>query len=308
MELPFGMPLVIANPRAGRGRSDVLDRLLSALRTAGVEPRVAATSCRGDAAEVARRAVADGVGYLVVVGGDGTVHEVVNGMFAAADGGDADTRPVVAVVGAGSGSDLVRTFGLDRPPEALVRHLISADVLPIDVGRARLRGVGGAAVERLFVNVAEVGYGGRVVQLANRLPRRLGRGRYAAAIVASVPSFRRARMTVEHDNGVTEDELCNVLVANGQFFGGGMLVAPRALPTDGRFNLQAWGGTPIDVLRAQPQLRTGRHLQRSDVREWQSATVRVQADRPQVVEADGEVLGTTPVTFDLLPQALRLKL
>lgn len=299
--------LVIVNPRAGNGTRDVLDRLVVALRTHDIEPDVATTTGPDDATRIARDAVEAGRRLLVAVGGDGTVHEIVNGMVDAATGRVRGDEPVLGVVPAGSGCDLVRTFGLDRPPEVLARHLAGPAVTAIDLGRVRLQGPSGEEALRLFANVAEVGFGGAVARAAARLPRRLGERRYRLGIVAAWGAFRRVPMTLRHDGGVHEAALSNVVVANGQFFGGGLKVAPRSLPDDGRFDVQAWGGTVTDVLRAARQLQDGSHLARPDVRAWPSATVTVEATGPLAVEADGELLGTTPATFDILPRALSLK-
>lgn len=304
----LGSPLVIANPSAGRADGTVLARLVTSLRVHGIEPEVVATAARGHASELARAAVEEGRRYLIAVGGDGTVHEVVNGMVDAETGTLRGDDPVLGVVGGGSGCDLLRTFGLDRPPEVLARHLATDATTRIDLGRVRLTGTDGAPSVRVFANVAEVGYGGTVSRLANRLPRRIGQARYAAAIVGAVPRFRRVDTIVEVDGGTTREPVCNVVVANGQFFGSGLKVAPRALPTDGSLNVQSWGGRPIDVIRAQPQLRTGAHLARADVREWRSRQVTVTTVRPVDVEADGEHLGTGPASFDVLAHLLRFKL
>ncbi len=306
--LPFGTPLLVVNPRAGRGDQQVLERLVAALHARGVEPVIARTTRAGDAGPMTREAVLSGRRLVVGVGGDGTVHEIVNGLIDAETGEVFGDDPVLGVVSSGSGCDLMRTFGLDRSPEVLADHLLTGDTMMIDLGRARTTQPDGSVQVRLFANVAEAGYGGTVTHLANRLPRRLGRARYAAAIVGSAPSFRRVSATVTVDNGTVTEPMSNVVIANGQFFGGGLKVAPRALPTDGRFNVQTWGGRPVDVLLAQPQLRNGTHLRRDDVREWQSQVVVVDADRPLRIEADGEVLGTSPASFDLLPGALRLKI
>ena len=308
MEHPtLGRMLVIVNPRAGHGTRDVLDRLVAALRARGIAPDVATTAAPGDATRIARDAVDAGRRLVVAVGGDGTVHEVVNGMVDAGSGLMRGQDPVLGVVPAGSGCDLVRTFGLDRPPEVLAQHLASADVTMIDVGRVVLLDDDGRPTVRTFANIAEVGFGGAVARAAMRLPRRLGERRYRMGIVAAWGGFRRVPMTVRHDGGVHEGELSNVVIANGQFFGGGMKVAPRSLPDDGRFDVQAWGGTVTDVLRAARQLRDGSHLARPDVRAWPSATVAVEGDGPLAIEADGELLGTTPATFDVLPRVLSLK-
>lgn len=306
MALPT--PLVIANPSAGRADGGVLDRLVVALRAQGVQPDLLLTAAPGHATELARRAVESGRGYVIAVGGDGTVHEIVNGLVDAVTGEPRGQDPVLAVVAGGSGCDLVRTFGLDRSPEVLARHLATEDTTRLDLGRVRFRDRHGVEQVRLFANVAEVGYGGAVAQLANRLPRRVGALRYPAAIVGSVPRFRRVPTSVEVDGGTVEEAVCNVVVANGQFYGGGLKVAPRALPGDGVLDVQSWGGHPVDVIRAQPQLRTGAHLARADVRQWSSRRVTVTTERPVHVEADGEYLGTTPARFDVLPQVLRFKL
>lgn len=299
-----GAMLLIVNPRAGRGTTDVLDRLVDALADLGHVPDVARTTRAGEATEIARRAVGEGRSLVVAVGGDGTVHEVVNGL---AGEGAADELPALGVVPAGSGCDLVRTFGLDRGPEVLARHLVGPGHQPIDLGRVRLTGPDGRPRTCLFANIAEVGFGGAVARTAARLPARLGERRYRAGIVLAWGGFRRVPLTIRHDGGVHEAALSNVVVANGQFFGGGLNVAPRALPDDGRFELQAWGGTVTDVLRASRLLRDGSHLRRDDVRSWPATRVEVDGPPDVAVEADGELLGTLPAVFDVVGHAVRLK-
>jgi diacylglycerol kinase (ATP) len=304
---PFGPPLLIANPAAGRGRGSALESLREALRVRGVAHDLALTEAPGHASVLAREAAERGRRYVVAVGGDGTVHEVVNGLVDVETGEPRGEDLVLGIASAGSGSDLARTFGLDRKPAVVARHLDGETTMPFDLGRVRLQTRHGDQRSVLFANIAEAGYGGLVTDLANRLPRFVGKARYGIAILGAVRRFELVRTRVAVDHTSVEEELSNVIVANGQFFGGGLRVAPRALSDDGRFNVQVWRGKPIDVLRATPDLRVGDHLDREDVREWQSTTVTVDADSPLIIEADGEVLGTTPAAFDLLPQVLRIK-
>lgn len=309
MEHPtLGPVLVIANPHAGNRDGSVLGRLVAALAEQGLVPDVVSTRGPGDATRIARDAAEQGRRLIVAVGGDGTVHEVVNGIVDPESGAVRGDDPVLGVVSSGSGCDLVRTFGLDRSPEVLARHLASPATTRIDLGRIRLTGLDGRPLVKVFANIAEVGFGGAVATTARRLPSRLGQRRYTLGIVAAWGRFRRVGMTVRHDGGEYRSDLCNVVVANGQFFGGGLKVAPRSLPDDGRFDVQAWGGTVTDVVRAARQLRDGSHLQRPDVRAWPSATVTVEADRAVAVEADGELLGYAPAVFDMLPRVLAFKL
>lgn len=297
----LGEVLLVANPRAGTGTRAAAELAARLLGERGVRSRTAVTSGPGDATAIAAEAVRGGVGLVVAVGGDGTVQEVVNGLPLDGSG------PALGVVPAGSGCDLVRTFGLDRPVEVLVRHLASPHTTPLDVVRTTFIGEDGEEVVRHAANAVEIGFGGTVAAVAARLPRRLGPARYRVGIVAAWGGFRRVGMRISHDGGEHEGRLCNVVVANGQFFGGGLHVAPRALPDDGRLDVQAWGGTPTDVVRAARLLRDGSHLGRPDVRAWSSAIVRIEAETPVRVEADGEPLGRTPVTCTALRGAVRLK-
>lgn len=305
----LGPPLLICNPLAGGGRARIVTRLVAGLREHGIDPDVIETSAPGDATRLACAAVEQhGRRYVVAVGGDGTVNEVVNGLVDAESGEPRGEGIVLGIVPGGTGCDLTRTFGLNRGPEVLADHLAGDGVYPLDLGRIRLVGPDGEPRTRLFANIAEAGYGALATDLANRLPRRLGTLRYALGILGAVARFRVVPATVAFDAGEARHELSNVVVANGQFFGGGLQVAPRALPDDGRFNLQVWRGRPIDVLAASSQLREGRHLAREDVHEWQSGSVRVEADRPLLIEADGEVLGTTPASFDVLRRVITLRI
>jgi diacylglycerol kinase (ATP) len=306
---PFGPLLLVANPSAGRGRNAVLPRVVRALDQRGLEHRVAVTSGPGDAIRLVREAVTDaGTRFVVAVGGDGTVHEVVNGLVDAASGEPYAEGVAFGAVAGGSGCDFIRTFGLDRAPEKVVAHLDGDTLFPIDVGRVTLRGRDGVERTRLFANIAEAGYGGLVTDKANAMPRFMGKSRYLVAALSAVRSLDQVRTRVGVAHTEVDEPISNVVVANCQFFGGNMKVAPRALPDDGLFNVQVWRGTAKDVFTQTPKLRVGDHLSSPDVREYQSPTVTVDSDEPLVVEADGEVLGTTPARFDLLPKVLNLKI
>jgi diacylglycerol kinase (ATP) len=311
MTSPFGPMLVIANPAAGRGRNAVLPRLVRALNDAGLAHQVEPTRGPEHASELAHQAVTQrGLRYVVAVGGDGTVHEVVNGLVDAEAGTAHRDDIVLGVVAGGSGCDFIRTFGLDRSPEVVARHLTGETTMRTDLGRVRLRGPDGQDRTCVFANIAEAGWGADVTRRANRLPRLLGPARYLAAIVTATGMMRHVETTVAIDHTSTTEPITEVVVANGQFFGGGLRVAPRALPDDGVFNVQTWRAGPADVLRELPRVRVGEHLDRPDIREWQSRTVQVTADGEDslLVEADGEVLGHTPATFDVLPDVLSIKI
>lgn len=307
MTAPTGPLLLIANPRAGTKADDTLVRLEAALTARGVAHERATTTGQGSATRIAREAVAAGTRYVAAVGGDGTVHEVVNGLVDPETGHVAG-GVVFAAVKAGSGSDFVRTFGLDRAPEVVAEHLATESTMPIDVGRVSCVGFDGEPVRRLFANIAECGFGGETTRRAAALPRRLGSARYTVATIATLGAFQLVETTVEVDHTSVTEPVSNVVVANAQFFGGGMHVAPRAIPDDGTFNVQVWGGSRRDIFTVFPKVRQGTHLPSPSIREYQSSTVTITSAEPLVLEADGEVLGTTPAIIDMFAGALPLKI
>ncbi len=307
MASPLGPLRLIVNPLAGgRTRKHVVPTLRTGLEERGVEHDVVETAGPADAEALARSAVEEGVRYLVAVGGDGTLHGLVNGVF----DGEAPRAEgiVVGVVPTGSGSDFARTVGLHMRPELAVGHLASEATMPVDVGVASFTGADGQPATRLFLNLAEVGYGAEVVRLAQRLPRALGRFRYLLAAWGGIRAVRRQPARVELAHAGSDLELVELVVANGQFFGGGMRVAPRALPDDGRFNVLAFTGDRGQVFRLTTQMFQGRHLPDPHIREWQSPHVTITTEHGLRVEADGESLGTTPASFRLLPRALAVKI
>lgn len=306
---PYGPMLLIANPQAGRGRNAVLPVLTQMLDATDLEYRVATTAGPAHATELAADAVTSGEHrFVVAVGGDGTVHEVVNGLVDAEAGRPRADDIVLGVVAGGSGCDFLKTFGLPADPRRIVRHLEGEALFPIDLGRVRYVDCDGQPATRVFANIAEAGWGGDVTDRANRLPRWVGPTRYVAAIFLATMQMKPVQTTVVVDHTEVTEPMTEVVIANGQFFGGGLKVAPRALPDDGKLNVQTWRSKPTDVFRDLPKVRVGEHLSRPDIREYQSANVHVEGVTPLTVEADGEVLGTTPATFDVLSDCLRLKI
>lgn len=299
--------LVVANPRAGTGTDGALHVTTTALRAAGRDVEVAVTHARGAGTRLAREGIERGRRHLVVVGGDGTLNEVVNGMVDATAGTALAPDLRLGIVSAGTGSDFARTFGLDRRPDVAARHLLHDTTMAIDVARITCRDDDGGDTTRVFVNMATIGWTAAVVRGAARLPRILRGSRYVVAGIAAAPTMRVAPVALDLDHTHRDDAICQVIVANGQFFGAGLKVAPRALPDDGVLNVQTWATGPLDVLRELPNVRIGEHLSRPEVREWQSTTVGIEpAGRALAVEVDGEPLGTTPATIDVLPGLLDL--
>jgi YegS/Rv2252/BmrU family lipid kinase len=307
MSSPFGRLTLIVNPRAGRGSvRKKLPGIEQALRERDLEYEVRVTEGPGDATHLARGAVGSGSRLVVAVGGDGTVHEVVNGLLHE----DAALHPdtVLGVVSAGSGCDFVRTF--DLPAEALgaVGRLAGADTRPLDVGKVSYLDREGGPAVRYFANIAEAGLGGSTARRAAGLPAWLGPARYFFAFWLVLPSYRPCSARVEvDDDAVFEGRAVNVVVANCRFFGGGMHISPQSDPADGALDAQVYTGPKSDSFTTLPKVYSGRHLPHRNVVELKGTRFRLHGEQSLEIEADGEVLGTTPATIEVLPRALELK-
>ena len=305
MTSPFGPLVIIANPKAGRGKlSAALDEIDHVLKDAALEHRIVETTHPGHATQAARDALRGGERYLVAAGGDGTVHEVVNGMLE--DGGPVAADAVLGVVAAGSGCDFVRSFGIPGDAVQAARHLAGDAVRQIDVGRVTYAAGGGQA-SRYFPNIAQVGLGASVVAWAARLPALLGPTRYNAGFWLALPGFRRTTVTLEADGQAYEWRAHNVVVANCQFYGGGMRISPKSEPDDGVLDVLAMVGPKSDAFTIVPKVYKGTHLPHRGIAELRASRIRVEASAPLGIEADGEMLGTTPATFEIIRKAIQLK-
>ena len=305
MTSPFGRLVIIANPASGRGRSEAKLRTIeTALRDWGLDYRILPTTGPGHAAEAAAAALRDGERFLVAAGGDGTVHQVVNGMFA----GDRPIAPdaVLGVLATGSGSDFVKSFGIPGDAVKAARHLTGDAVRTIDVGKVTVAD-GAATKVKYFSNIAQAGLGGAVVARASRLPAALARARYFFGFWLTLPRFRPAAVRLDADGQHHAWRAFNVVVANCRFYGGGMQISPKSEPDDGKLDVLVMTGPKSDAYTTLPRVYRGTHLPHRNIAELRASRVTVETDVPYLIEADGEVLGTTPATFEVIPRVLRLK-
>jgi diacylglycerol kinase (ATP) len=303
---PFGPLVVIANPRAGRGKvAAKLPEIERVLRDAGLDYRVVLTTRPGHAAEAARDALRRGGRYLAAAGGDGTVHEVVNGMFE--DGEPIAADAVLGVIAAGSGCDFVKSFDLPGDAVQAAHHLAGDRVRLVDVGKATYS-CGNSEVTRYFLNIAEAGLGAAVVARACGLPGFLGPAKYFFGFWLTWPRFRPATVQVDADGQAYQWRAHNVVVANCRFYGGGMHISPKSEPDDGALDVLVMTGPKSDAFTTLPKVYRGTHLPHRNIAELRAHRVRIETDLPFRIEADGERLGTTPVTFEVVPTPIRIKL
>jgi YegS/Rv2252/BmrU family lipid kinase len=295
---------LICNMHAGRGATErALPELRRCLDERGLEHGIAATQGPGDATRLARAALAEGVRFVVAVGGDGTIHEVVNGMLE--DDGPVRDDAVMGVVATGVANDFIRTFGMPAIPSHAAAHLDGPESFAIDIGKITCSR-DDAEVVRYFANVAQAGLGARVARRAVRL-RGLGALTYPAAFWIEAVRSRALEAAVDLVDKRYQGPVRNLVVANGQFSGAGMKVAPRAAPTDGVLDVQIHFSSARETIATMPRVYRGEHVPHPQIREAKRVRATIEAALPLPVEADGEQVGVTPATFEVLRDVLRLK-
>lgn len=289
-------PRVILNPTAGRVRRYpcVVDDLL---RLPGAELR--RTRRPGHATLLAREAAREGCSPVVVAGGDGTVHEVVNGLLP--ESGGVPPAPL-ALVPLGTGNDLARSLGVPMEPHDALRVLGAGRVRRVDV----LRAVTGGC-ERHVVNFAIGGFAGDVAdRVTPEARRRWGGLLYLRAIAQGLPALRRYRTRLVVDGETLPPlDLLAIIVANGRRVGNGIPVAPRAEMDDGRLDVVAVrGDVPARVPLTVVRVLAGRHLAAPGVLWRRARRVEIRSEPTMPMNADGQALGSAPATFRVLPGAL----
>ena len=257
---------------------------------------------QGHLADLAREAAAGGAKLLIAVGGDGTVNEVVNGI-AGVDGVE------LAVIHRGTGGDFVRTFGIPHELEGALEVARDGAAREIDLGRATFHTWAGPEGQSWFANAASAGMSGAVAKRVNETGKALGgKVSYAWSTFAVFARWRNAQITVTVEAERRAARMHDVIVAIGRYFGGGMKICPTAEPDDGLFDVLLLGvGTTRDLVLTLPKIYRGTHLPHPKMELLQGSEVEIDAPDPVPIELDGEQPGTTPVRFEIVPGALRLR-
>jgi YegS/Rv2252/BmrU family lipid kinase len=230
---------------------------------------------------------------------------VVNGLLS-----DDQAAPVeLAVLPRGTGTDFVRSLRIPRDLEQAVRVAKDGSTRTVDAGRAFYTSWDGSAAHAYFANFAGAGISGAIARRANASSKALGgRLSFMWATIAVFARWESAAITVEVDETRRAGQMFEVLAMNGDYTAGGMWMAPQASPDDGRFDVVLIGDvTKADFIRTFPKIYRGKHLTHPKIDLLHGARVRVEAATPLPIVLDGEQPGTTPVRFEIVPQALRVR-
>jgi diacylglycerol kinase (ATP) len=288
--------LVIVNPAAGRGRARrEWPRMAAALREAGVEFDVAETAAPGEGVGLAERA-AHAYAAVIAAGGDGTVHEVANGLLRAGGGAALGVLPL------GSGDDLVKML----PARDAVARIAAHETRALDAGRIRAEGV-----ERYFANGMDIGFGAHGAHNVRKVPRFLtGLGAYLGALALTLVRYPKLQVRLQLDGGAPFSQTTAMTaVMNGRAFGGSFHVCPDARADDGELDLLVVDAIGrLAILGLVPKIMRGAHGGDPRLKLLRAKKVGIESQLPLLVEADGEIAfeAAHRLEIEVLPGALRV--
>lgn len=282
---------VLVNPGAGGGRSRAVgDRVVEVLRRRGRRPRVLLGRDAPETADLVAAAGGSGIDTLVICGGDGTIHAALPAV--------AGSGITLGVVPCGSGNDMARSWGLPVSSPARALSVVLA-------GHRRTLDLATAG-DRWFGAVLASGFDSKVNDRSNRMRWPSGRLRYDVAMVAELSAFRPLRYRIGLDDEQLELDAMLVAVGNGPSYGGGMRICPAASQTDGLLDVTVVARmSRTRLVRLFPSVYSGRHVQHRQVLTFRSSRVDIDAD-DVTAYADGEPVGTLPLTCRAVPAALQV--
>lgn len=287
---------VIVNPAAGKGRARrAWNTLRPSLQSAGLRFEEVLEERPRQAVPLAEQAARDGYDVVVAVGGDGTVHEIINGLMR----GRPDHPPTLAVIPGGTGNDFARGVGIPKNPAAAADLLLNGTRRRVDLGHVN---------DRYFGGISGVGFDAEVAYAVNHWPKWIGGTTvYVAAILKMLATYSPAETRISIDGQQQTLAMFLLAAANTCWYAGGMYMAPHARPDDGLLEvIVARDLGKLETLAILPKVFTGEHLKHPKVSHLAAREVRVESNTPLSIHADGESVGKVPATFRAVPKALEV--
>lgn len=286
--------LCIVNPAAGRGRwRQVADQVKRIWREAGLCPEVIETNSPGEATVLAALAAKNGVERVLGVGGDGTLQEIVNGLF------QVPAPPPLGIIPVGTGNDFVRSLGLPQNP--LMAARLACSEIASSVDAAICNG-------RYYLNVAGVGFDAEVAHAVNERRRgRPGMFPYLWHTLIWLQRYKNQDLIIDLDGTRLQRQALLIAVGNGRYYAGGMMICPNASVTDGLLHVCIIGNLKRNErLLTLSRVFRGKHSLHPLVEFHRAATVRIEGVNDVRVHADGESVGRLPAVMEIVPSRLRV--
>jgi len=264
------------------------------------------TKASHHATALACDAATAGCDFLIAVGGDGTMNEVINGMMQTSEKIRAKT--IVGLLPSGTGNDFARTVGIKKSVEKLAELIEKGESHPVDVGVMTFTGLDGVKITRYFNNISDIGIGGQVVALVKRSKMFFGASlAFGLALFRTLLWYRNKHAKIVSPNFTWEGQVISMCLANGKYFGSGIGIAPDAKVDDGIISLVIIGNVSvIDYLKYLPKLRNCERIQHPEIhyREITQCTIE-SADADCHIDMDGEYIGHPPIEMHIIKHAVQ---
>ncbi len=299
--------LVIVNPNAGNGKGKKdWERISSLFGKEEIPVQAKFTTQKGQAIDFARDAVQRGFRQIISVGGDGTLNEVVNGIFS--QDKVPPVRMTIGMIPVGTGNDWGRMFGIPLVYEGAVKVIKERKTMLHDVGIVSYY-EGSAEQKRYFINIAGLGFEALVVKKTNKQKdkEKSNQALYFYNLVSSLLSYKITDAEISIDGRTTGASVFSINVGNGRYCGGGMRQTPDAMPDDGLLDvtvIREMGR--LEVIRSLKLLYDGTILSHPKVDGYRCKNVKVTSESLLFIEADGESLGHTPAEFRIIPSGINV--
>jgi YegS/Rv2252/BmrU family lipid kinase len=302
---------VIVNPESNRGRTRRRwTQIKEALNTFLKEFKYEFTEKPTQAIDISRTAIREGSELIVGVGGDGTINEIANGFF---DGKNIiNPKTVMGIVPSGTGCDFIRSLHIPTNLKSALTVITQAPSPTIDVGRARFLTRAGTDEERYFLNVADFGFGGEVLERMNQNRAKRKAASYLKSTLATFFHYKNKRIKLRIDGEeIPRGEYLIGAISNGKIFGKGMKIAPNARLDDELFDIILVKGMKIwEFLRNVWKIYAGTHLSHPKIAFIQGKKIEAVPEDPDediLIEIDGEQVGKLPATFEIVPKSISVK-
>jgi len=301
-----GKMMMIVNPASANGKTGSnWAQMDSHLRSLGLEFSEQMTAAAGDATRMTRQALCEGYTTIVSVGGDGTLNETLNGFFE--QGSLINPEARLGVICCGTGGDFVRTSGIPREFPEAARLLKEGKSRTLDVGQIVFNTHEGERVSRYYLNVAGFGLDGEVVYRVNNTSKALGGFlSFLWGTVYGILAHQSLPIKLEVDDQICYEGMMTIVaVANGQYFGGGMQIAPMAQLESGHFEVVLIEAmSKFELLTCLPTIYKGTHINNPHFKAFSGSRVKATSPQQVLVDIDGEQPGQLDAEFSIIPACL----
>jgi len=299
---------IIINPKSGKKKFRQQRKyLFLTLKHAGIEFDYRVTRFAGHAIKIAKYFAEKQYKNFLILGGDGTMSEVINGIFSANIENTASLR--FALIPRGTGNDWGRFWGLTRDYQKSIDVFLKGKLQLIDIGKVEFE-LEGEKQAHYFINSVGLGLDAAVVNLTHRLKEIFGSHSfmYTIALLGAVFSYKAHRVRIFSEERNITDSMFTMNVANGCYSGGGMKQNPNALPNDGLLDvMMAKKPTFFDILGALTRIFNGKLLEHPVIESFQTKSLLVQCDKSALLEADGIIVnGSSPFKISIIPNAIQM--